>query len=77
MKNFNENKKFNYSVEDLKRRVFLEAAATAMLANLKLRKQKSQWLTLVTGLLQQPKFTFTMKNCVFIKLELGQNNYLT
>ena len=41
MKNSNEDKKFNFSVGDLKRRVFLEAAATAMLANLKLRKQKS------------------------------------
>ena len=41
MKNFYKDKKFNFSVEDLKRRVFLEAAATAMLANLKLRKQKS------------------------------------
>ena len=41
MKNFNEDKKFNFSVEDLKRQVFFEAAATAMLANLKLRKQKS------------------------------------
>ena len=41
MKNFNEGKKLNSSVEDLKRQVFLEAAATAMLANLKLRKQKS------------------------------------
>ena len=41
MKNFNEDKKFNFAVEDLKKQVFLEAAATAMLANLKLRKQKS------------------------------------
>ena len=41
MKNFNEHKKFNFSVEDLKRRALLEAAATAMLASLKLRKQKS------------------------------------
>ena len=41
MKNFNEDKKIDFSVEDLKRRVFLEAAATAMLASLKLRKQKS------------------------------------
>ena len=41
MKNFNEDKKFNFSVEDLNKQVFLEAAASAMLANLKLRKQKS------------------------------------
>ena len=41
MKNFNEDKKIDFSVEELKKQVFLEAAATAMLANLKLRKQKS------------------------------------
>ena len=41
MKNFNEDKKFNFSVKDLKRRVFLEAAAIAMLAKLNIRKQKS------------------------------------
>ena len=41
MKNFYEDKTFNFSVDDLKRQVFLEAAATAMLANLNLRKQKS------------------------------------
>ena len=31
----------NFDVEGLKSRVLLEVAATAMLANLKLRKQKS------------------------------------
>ena len=41
MKNFNKDKKIDFSVEELKKQVFLEAAATAMLANLKLRKQKS------------------------------------
>ena len=38
MKNFDV---FNFDVEGLKNRVLLEVAATAMLANLKLRKQKS------------------------------------
>ena len=34
-------KKLNFNVENLKKKVLLEVAATAMLANLKLRKQKS------------------------------------
>ena len=34
-------KKLNFNVDSLKRKVLLEVAATAMLANLKLRKQKS------------------------------------
>ena len=34
-------KKLDFNVDNLKKKVLLEAAATAMLANLKLRKQKS------------------------------------
>lgn len=34
-------KKLDFHVDGLKKKVLLEAAATAMLANLKLRKQKS------------------------------------
>ena len=34
-------KKLDFNVDGLKKKVLLEAAATAMLANLKLRKQKS------------------------------------
>ena len=34
-------KKLDFNVYNLKKKVLLEAAATAMLANLKLRKQKS------------------------------------
>ena len=41
-------------------------ATIAMLAQVKLRKQKSFWPTHVTGLLQQPKFTFTLKIYAFL-----------
>ena len=42
MQNFEKNGITKYvNLENIKRKVFLEVAATAMLANLKLRKQKS------------------------------------
>ncbi|MDC3068131.1 hypothetical protein OA005_02565 [Paracoccaceae bacterium] len=41
MKNQRTDFKVDLNMQGLKRRVILEAVATAMLANLKLRKQKS------------------------------------
>ena len=41
MKSNKKGKKLDISLKELKRRVICEAAATAMLAKLKLRKQKS------------------------------------
>ena len=41
MKSNKNGDKPGFDLGDLKRRVICEAAATAMLANLKLRKQKS------------------------------------
>ena len=41
MKSNKSDDKPSFDLGDLKRRVISEAAATAMLANLKLRKQKS------------------------------------
>ena len=41
MKSNKNGKKLDISLKELKRRVICEAAATAMLAKLKLRKQKS------------------------------------
>ena len=41
MKSDKNDDKPGFDLKDLRRRVICEAAATAMLANLKLRKQKS------------------------------------
>ena len=41
MKNYKNDKKLGLNLQELKRRVICEGAATAILANLKLRKQKS------------------------------------
>ena len=41
MKSNKNDKKLDLNLQELKRRVICEAAATAILANLKLRKQKS------------------------------------
>ena len=41
MKSNKNDKKLDFNLQALERRVICEAAATAMLANLKLRKQKS------------------------------------
>ena len=41
MVNNSQEKRLNFEITIIKRKIICEAAATAMLANLKLRKQKS------------------------------------